>query len=138
MKILLVEEDEIITELLVEALNAQNYEVDIAYNGLEAWKSIATVDYDLLLLDLITMPEVDGLNLCRRLRAHGDQMPVLMVTAKDSLEDRVAGLKAGADDYLVKPYRLPELLTRMEALLDTQAGDSNTKKWDCSFTTEKF
>jgi DNA-binding response OmpR family regulator len=136
MKLLLVEDDQIITELVVEALNAQNYDVDIAYNGLEAWKLIATVDYDLLLLDL-SMPEVDGLTLCRRLRSQCYQMPVLMVTAKDSLEDRVAGLEAGADDYLVKPYRLPELLTRIQALLDTQAGDSNIKKWDCSLTAEK-
>jgi DNA-binding response OmpR family regulator len=117
MKILLVEDDEIITELVVEALNAQNYDVDMAYNGLDAWKSMATVNYDLLLLDL-TMPEVDGLTLCRHLRSQGHQMPVLMLTARDSLEDRVAGLEAGADDYLVKPYRLPELLTRIQALLD--------------------
>jgi two-component system OmpR family response regulator len=125
MKILLVEDDEIITELVVEALNAQNYEVDMAYNGLEAWKLIATIDYDLLLLDL-TIPGLDGLTLCRQLRAKGYQMPVLMLTARDSLEDRVAGLEAGADDYLVKPYRLSELLTTIQALLDNPADKQQT------------
>jgi DNA-binding response OmpR family regulator len=136
MKLLLVEDDEIITELLVEALDAQNYEVDVAHDGLKAWKSLSSVDYDLLLLDL-TMPEVDGLTLCRRLRADGYQMPVIMLTARDSLEDRVAGLEAGADDYVVKPYRVPELLVRIQSLLDSRAGDRRIKKWDCSLTAGK-
>ena len=117
MKILLVEEDQIITELLVEALNAQNYEVDVALDGLEAWRLLNSVDYDLLLLDL-TIPELDGITLCRRLRAEGYQMPVLILTARDSLQDRAAALEAGADDYVVKPYRLPELLTRIQTLLE--------------------
>jgi DNA-binding response OmpR family regulator len=136
MKLLLVEDDEIITELLVEALDAQNYEVDVAHDGLKAWKSLSSVDYDLLLLDL-TMPEVDGLTLCRQLRADGYQMPVIILTARDSLEDRVAGLKAGADDYLVKPYRVPELLAIIKAHLNTQVGGSKIKKWDCSLTAGK-
>ena len=127
MKILLVEDDRIITELLVEALNAQNYDIDVAHNGLEALKLIDTVDYDLLLLDL-TIPEVDGLTLCRRLRGEGYRRPVIMLTARyNTLQDIVNGLEAGADDYVIKPYRLPELLTRIEFLLDTQPESSMIK-----------
>ena len=119
MKILLVEDEQIITELLVEALNAQNYDVDVAQDGLEARELLKSVDSDLLLLAL-TIPELDGHNLCRRLRAEGYQMPVLILTARDSLQDRAAALEAGADDYVVKPYRLAELLTRIQTLLDSR------------------
>ena len=136
MKILLVEDNRILIELLVEALKARNYDVDMAYDGVEAWNLIESVDYDLLLLDL-TLPKLDGIVICRRLRAKGYQMPVLMLTARDTLQDRITGLEAGADDYLVKPYRLDELLTRMQALLNNQAGDRNVKKYDYRLTPGK-
>jgi DNA-binding response OmpR family regulator len=116
MKILLAEDDERIGQLLAEALIEQHYVVDLAADGQECWDFVKSSAYDLLVLD-VTMPKLDGISLCRQLRAQGLRMPILMVTARDTTDDQVAGLDAGADDYVAKPYKLKELLARIRALL---------------------
>jgi len=116
MRILLVEDDEPIAEALVANLSEQNYVVDVATDGEVGWNLIEACAYDLILLDLM-LPKVDGITLCHRLRAEGYQMPILLVTAKDSTEDKVKGLDAGADDYMVKPFKVAELTARIRALL---------------------
>jgi DNA-binding response OmpR family regulator len=116
MKLLLVEDDQQISELLREALEDQHYVVDIATDGQEGWEFVTAFEYDLLMLDL-TLPKLDGLSLCRRLRSDGYQMPILMLTGRNTSQEQVTGLDAGADDYIVKPYKLPELSARIRALL---------------------
>jgi DNA-binding response OmpR family regulator len=117
MKILLVEDDEQIAEALQQVLtDKQHYAVDIIPDGEMAWQLLECSTYDLLILDIM-LPKLDGINLCRRLRRNGDMTPFLMLTAKDASSDRVMGLDAGADDYVVKPFDLPELLARIRALL---------------------
>jgi DNA-binding response OmpR family regulator len=116
MRILLVEDDIYLAEALAEALTDQLYVVDIATDGEAAWERIRVLDYDLILLDVM-LPKLDGIHLCQRLRFHSYQMPILMVTARDTSTDKVIGLDAGADDYMVKPLDLPELLARIRALL---------------------
>jgi two-component system, OmpR family, response regulator len=116
MKILLVEDDEWIAESLVEALSDQRYAVDAAIDGEAAWTLIQTFSYDLVILDWM-LPKLDGATVCRNLRQAGHTMPVLMLTAKDTAIDKVRGLDAGADDYLVKPFNLNELFARIRALL---------------------
>jgi DNA-binding response OmpR family regulator len=117
MKLLLVEDDQDITELLAEALSSENYAIDIALDGQAGWESVTACDYDLLLLDVF-LPKEDGISLCRRLRSHGYRMPILMLTARDTLQDWKAGIDAGANGYLVKPYKLRELLRSIQTLLD--------------------
>ena len=114
--ILLVDDDRHVTEVLRRALAYEGYSVDAAQRGDEALHKAIEHPPDLVVLDLM-LPGVDGLEVCRRLRASGNQVPILMLTAKDSIPDRVAGLDTGADDYLVKPMELEELLARVRALL---------------------
>lgn len=116
MKILLVEDDERITDVLLEVLVEQNYVVEVAFDGQAGWELIDSFTYDLILLD-VKLPKLDGITLCRRLRVRRIETPILMLTARDRLSDRVIGLDAGADDYLVKPFELEELLARIRALL---------------------
>jgi DNA-binding response OmpR family regulator len=116
MKILLVEDDLRLAETLAEALTDQRYVVDIVTDGEAGWRQARSLKYDLLLLDVM-LPELDGIALCHRLRSHGHTMPVLMLTACDTLSDEVNGLDAGADDYVVKPVDLQKLLARIRALL---------------------
>ena len=116
MKLLLVEDDQFITELLAEALSDHDYVVDVANDGQAGWECVESCDYDLLLLDVL-LPKVDGISLCRRLRSHGYGMPMLMLTARDTFRDRLAGIEAGANDYLVKPYKIQDLLTCIRNLL---------------------
>ncbi len=116
MRLLLVEDDKLINQLLSEALVKQHYVVDVAIDGQSAWEFVKSFDYDLMLVDVM-LPKLDGVSLCRQLRSQGYQIPILMLTARDSTEDRVVGLDAGADDYLTKPYKMQELSARIRALL---------------------
>jgi two-component system, OmpR family, response regulator len=115
MKILLVEDDEWIAEPLAEALTDQRYVVEIALDGRLAWELIQVFSYDLVILDVM-LPHLDGIELCRRIRCAGLATPILMLTAKDTSRDKIAGLDAGADDYLIKPFDLAELMARVRAL----------------------
>ncbi len=114
--IAVAEDDPSISNVLFRALSHEGYEVKRASDGAEALTMLTHQPADLVILD-ITMPYVDGLEVCRRLRAAGNSRPVLMLTARTEIGDRVAGLDAGADDYLVKPFALDELLARIRALL---------------------
>ena len=116
MRILLVDDEEELAEPLQRILTNQGYVVDSANSGDRGWELSQTGDYDLLILDWM-MPEKSGIEICSQMRQQGDRTPVLILTAKDTLDDRVAGLDCGADDYLVKPFELRELLARVRALL---------------------
>ncbi|MBE9079033.1 response regulator transcription factor [Romeria aff. gracilis LEGE 07310] len=116
MRILLVEDDHHLAASLSEALEAERYTVDIAYNGEIAWQQMRILPYDLALMD-VTLPQLDGLRLCQRMRSHGVCSPVLMLTARDTSGDKVAGLDSGADAYMVKPFDLAELIAQIRALL---------------------
>jgi two-component system response regulator MprA len=114
--VLVAEDDQRVRDSLARALVYEGYEVDLAVDGADALVHIADNPPDAIVLD-VQMPNVDGITVCRRLRQAGDHTPVLMLTARHEVSDRVAGLDAGADDYLVKPFALDELLARMRALL---------------------
>jgi two-component system, OmpR family, manganese sensing response regulator len=116
MKILLVDDEPALTEPLSRLLTREGYVVDVAIDGLAGGKLAHTGNYDLLILDWM-LPHLTGLEICQQLRDRSDSTPVLFLTAKDTLDDRVLGLDAGADDYLVKPFELRELLARVRALL---------------------
>ncbi len=116
MRILLVEDDFNLAETLAEAITDQRYVVDVANDGESALDYIKTLDYDLILLDVM-LPDLNGIELCQKLRSHGHQMPILMITALDTISDKITGLDAGADDYIVKPVDLGELFARIRALL---------------------
>ena len=116
MRVLVVDDEPQFRRALERALKLEGYEVEVAGNGVEALKTLSEGPADAVVLDVL-MPKLDGLETCRRLRAVGDSTPVLMLTARDAVEDRVDGLDAGADDYLVKPFALEELLARLRALL---------------------
>ncbi|MDX2215664.1 MAG: response regulator transcription factor [Oculatellaceae cyanobacterium bins.114] len=115
MRILLVEDDDRIAKPLSEDLRHQHHVVDLAKDGIEGWERVQSVPYDLILLDLM-LPKLDGISLCKRLRNHQYKGFVLMLTAKDTTTDKVIGLDAGADDYLIKPFELEELSARIRAL----------------------
>jgi two-component system, OmpR family, manganese sensing response regulator len=116
IKILLVDDEPALTEPLGRLLHREGYTVDIAIDGQVGCDLASDGSYDLLILDWM-LPHLTGLEICQQLRDHGDLTPVLFLTAKDTLDDRVIGLDAGADDYLVKPFELRELLARVRALL---------------------
>ncbi|MFI1580860.1 response regulator transcription factor [Embleya scabrispora] len=118
--ILVVDDEPAVREALESSLRFEGYRVTLADEGVAALTAIAGDEPDLVLLDVL-MPRMDGLTACRRLRARGDTLPVLMLTARDAVGDRVTGLDAGADDYLVKPFELDELLARVRALLRRSA-----------------
>ena len=118
---MLAEDDVMIGEVVLDTLRAEGYAVDWVKDGAMAETALATADYDLLLLDL-GLPRKQGLEVLRGLRARKQRLPVLIATARDAVAERIAGLDAGADDYLVKPYDLDELLARVRALLRRAAG----------------
>ena len=124
MTILVVDDDQAVREALRRALTMQGYSVALAADGEEALTTLAAngSTVDLLILDIL-MPRVDGIEVTRRLRADGSAVPILMLTARDQVSDRVAGLEAGADDYLVKPFALEELVARVRALLRRLGAD---------------
>ena len=115
MKILIVEDDDRIAKPLAKDLRYQHHTVDIARDGVEGWEYSQATQYELILLDLM-LPKLDGVTLCKRLRDAEYHALILMLTAKDTTEDKVIGLDAGADDYLVKPFKLEELAARIRAL----------------------
>jgi diguanylate cyclase (GGDEF)-like protein len=116
MKILIVEDDKGTAEILQQVLTAQQYLVEIAQDGQAGWDLVEAFDYDLILLD-VKLPKLDGISFCKQLRDQGDRTPILLLTAQDSSTNKVAGLDAGADDYIVKPYDMDELFARIRALL---------------------
>jgi two-component system, OmpR family, response regulator MprA len=115
-RVLIVDDEPAVRAALDRALRLDGYEITLAADGREALDSLADTRHDAVVLD-VAMPGIDGLQVCRRLRDAGDRTPVLMLTARDAVDDRVAGLDAGADDYLVKPFALKELKARLRALL---------------------
>jgi two-component system, OmpR family, response regulator MprA len=116
MRILVVDDEPAVRTALERALRLDGHEVHIAEDGAVALAKTAAAGFDAIVLDL-TMPRVGGLEVCRRLRAAGDRTPILMLTARDGIDDRVVGLDSGADDYLVKPFALKEMRARLRALL---------------------
>lgn len=116
MRILVVEDDVQLGEMLTEALTDRQYAVDVAKDGEAAWDLVQGLDYDLIVLD-VTLPKLDGVTFCQRLRSRNSSLPVLMLTARDTVADKITGLDAGADDYVVKPFDLQELMARIRALL---------------------
>ncbi len=125
MRVLVVDDDVAVRESLRRALRLEGYDVELAADGGEALERLESNgdDPDLVVLDVL-MPNVDGLQVCRQLRRTGRRVPVLMLTARDEVADRVAGLDAGADDYVVKPFALEELLARVRALLRRAADEA--------------
>ena len=115
-RVVVVDDDEALRNAVRRALRLEGYDVDVASDGAEALDQLAGLRSDLVVLDVL-MPVLDGVTVCRRLRERGDDTPVLMLTARDAVSDRVVGLDAGADDYLTKPFALEELLARVRALL---------------------
>jgi DNA-binding response OmpR family regulator/HPt (histidine-containing phosphotransfer) domain-containing protein len=129
MRILVVEDDDFIAKALTAVLSSQHYAVEVASDGQAGWELVESFTYDLILLDVM-LPKLDGISLCRRLRSHGYQMPILLLTGRDSSHDKAIGLDAGADDYLVKPFDQEELFARVRALL--RRGGSTSQpilKW---------
>ena len=116
MRILVVEDEPAAAAVLAKGLREHTYAVDIAADGAAALEQLAETEYDLVILDVL-LPRINGLDLCRQLRRDSAAVPILMLTARGGLEQRVEGLDAGADDYLSKPYHFPELLARVRALL---------------------
>jgi two-component system response regulator MprA len=115
-RVLVVDDEPAVRESIERALRHDGFEVTVAADGREAIRRMAVVRPDVVLLDVL-MPQIDGLEVCKRMRDTGNRTPVLMLTARDAVNDRVAGLEAGADDYLAKPFALEELLARVHALL---------------------
>ncbi len=122
MRILVIEDEQKVAAALKEGLLHENYEVDLAFSGEEGFYMLSTQSYDLLLLDLM-LPGRDGLEILKSVREKGMRFPVLVLTARDTVEDRVKGLDSGADDYLIKPFAFAELLARIRVLL--RRGKSN-------------
>lgn len=125
MRILIAEDEKDLNQILKARLTAEHYSVDSCYNGQEALDYLASAEYDAAVLDIM-MPAVDGLAVLKRMRQRNDSTPVILLTAKDSIEDRVQGLDAGANDYLVKPFAFEELLARIRVLLRRPAETPKT------------
>ncbi len=130
--LLIVDDEENLSSMLAAALRHHGFDVTTASNGREALDAVPTVRPDLILLDVM-MPDLDGFEVCRRLRTEGDRTPVLFLTARDSTEDKVRGLTLGGDDYLEKPFSLDELVARAQAVLRRTGSDAAMSKiHDCA------
>lgn len=125
MRVLIAEDEKNLNKILTERLKAEHYSVDSCYDGQEALDYLASAEYDAVVLDIM-MPVLDGLSVLKKMREKNDSTPVLLLTAKDSIEDRVQGLDAGANDYLVKPFAFEELLARIRVLLRKPAETPKT------------
>ena len=132
LRILVVDDDRAVRESLRRSLTFNGYAVSLASDGVEAMEAIANERPDAMILDVM-MPRLDGLEVCRTLRSTGDDLPILVLTARDSVSERVAGLDAGADDYLPKPFALEELLARMRALLRRTTAEEVTESGAMTF-----
>ncbi len=126
MKILVVEDEPALNKIIAKRLKKENYAVDSALDGAEALEYLAATEYDAAIVDIM-MPKLDGLSLVKKLRAQNNLLPVLFLTAKDTLEDKVNGLDCGGDDYLVKPFEFEELLARIRVLLRRQPDFGNNE-----------
>jgi DNA-binding response OmpR family regulator len=115
MRLLVVEDEPEVSAFLLRVLREAAWAADVARTGAQALKALASLEYDLVILDL-GLPDIDGFDVCRQMRERGDRTPVLMLTARDAVNDRVRGLDAGADDYLAKPFAVSELLARLRSL----------------------
>lgn len=115
MKILLVEDEKNLSAAIEKALKLNMHEVDCAYDGIEALNSLKFFKYDIIVMDVM-MPKLDGIGALKKMRANGDQTPVILLTAKSEIEDKMAGFNAGADDYITKPFYIKELLARINAV----------------------
>lgn len=138
MNILLIEDNRDLALNLFDYFEAKGHDMDLAGDGISGLHLAASNHYDVLILDLM-LPGIDGLTLCRRLREAGKQTPVLMLTARDSLDDKIAGLEAGADDYVVKPFALREVEARLRALVrraQVREGSSVLQVGDLSFNPD--
>lgn len=122
MRILVAEDEKDMNRLIISRLSKEGYSVDGCFNGAEVFEFLSCAEYDALVLDLM-MPVRDGISVLKDLREQGNTVPVLLLTARDSIEDRVAGLDAGADDYLVKPFAFEELLARLRVMLRKSSGE---------------
>jgi len=125
MRVLLVEDERRISAYVKRGLEEEGYAVDAVYTGREVLDWAEAAAYDLIILDIL-LPELDGISACRELRRRGNRTPVLMLTARDTVDNRVAGLDAGADDYLVKPFAMKELLARLRAITRRNADQPKT------------
>lgn len=140
MRILVVEDEHKIAQAIKRGLEQETYAVDLAFDADEGLASAMGDDYDLIILDRMLPGSIEGLDICKKLRAEGKHMPILLLTAKDQVRDRVHGLNAGADDYLVKPFAFEELLARLRALLRRPQDSTGTtlKVGDLSLNTITF
>lgn len=125
MRILVAEDEKDMNRIICKRLKEEGYSVDSCFDGVEVFDYLACAEYDAIVLDIM-MPRMDGLQVLRKLRADNNQIPVLLLTAKDRVEDRVTGLDAGADDYLVKPFAIRELLARIRVMLRKPASVKTT------------
>ena len=126
MKILVVEDEKKIMSFLKKGLQSEGHAVDSAFDGVEGVYKAVETTYDLIILD-IRLPELDGISVCRQVRAKGISTPIIMLTARDTVEDRILGLDSGADDYLTKPFSFSELLARVRAIQRRQTGNFSSQ-----------
>lgn len=120
-KILVVEDDLNLCDFLLDSLQLERYTVELVHNGLDALERLRISDYDAVVLDW-SLPEMDGLTLCKQIRSERSTVPILMLTGKDTVSDKLVGLNAGADDYLTKPFDVRELIARLKSLIRRSAG----------------
>ena len=126
MRLLYAEDEEALSRAVCAVLKKNNYEVDPVYNGVDALDYIIGGDYDAAILDIM-MPEMDGIEVLKEVRKEGNNIPIIMLTAKSEIDDKVDGLDAGANDYLAKPFEMKELLARIRALLRTHSEQTTSK-----------
>lgn len=139
MRILIVEDDHKIANALKKGFEQDSFAVDVSFDGEDGYGQASTIDYDLIILDRM-LPKLDGMEICRRLRDDQKKVPILMLTAKDKVSDRVDGLNCGADDYLIKPFSFEELIARVRALLRRPSNLENEilKIADLELNTKEF